>query len=54
MFTNGWIRTLGAAALTAGIMIGGGFAQAQEENWSEVEASAKARSGFPASPANAT
>lgn len=41
MFSKTWIRKLGAAALTAGIILGGGFANAQEEDWSQIEAAAK-------------
>ena len=42
MFSKTWIRKFGAAALTAGIILGGGFAHAQEEDWSQVETAAKA------------
>ena len=42
MFSKGIMRTMGAAALSAGILLGGGIVQAQEEVWSDVVAAAKA------------
>lgn len=41
MFSKGIMRTMGAAALSAGILLGGGIVQAQEEVWSDVGAAAK-------------
>ena len=41
MFSKRWMRAIGAAALTAGIMFGGGSAQAQEEDWAAVESAAQ-------------
>ena len=42
MFTRRWIGKFGAAALAAGIMLGGGFAHAQQEDWGAVKSAAKA------------
>ena len=41
MFSKRWMRTIGAAALAAGIMFGGGSAHAQQEDWAAVESAAQ-------------